>query len=254
MNDDRFHSITVTRDRNGTATTRVYHGNRAEMEALAAEHRIDEADESGWLKGIRVGPREGSVWECEFKYEAPDEWETIIVPSRDWGKKYCHLRGATLSRPLESHPGYRTRWNHCLFASPGTNALPGWYATAVDTVIPAADAKKYRWGKTDAEAPYGEDDRWLLLAGPTKPGVEHYDLAVYTVIETARFRSAARAGKMVAGTLNRIGAPSNTFGISGHNWKCDDAEVSWRNNCWVAQLTWTCGGDSDWDTDLYGGD
>ena len=252
MGNEKFHSITVTRSDGGTDTTRVYHGSRAEMEALAAEHRIDEADESGWLKSIRLRPCDGSVWECEFRYEAPDDWETIIFPAQGWGKKYCHLRGATLSRPLETHPNYRTRWNHCLCAAPGTTSLPSWYSAAVNTLVPDADSGKYCWCRTPAEAPRDANGRWKQLAAPTKPGVEHYDLTAYTVIETARFRSAARAGRMVAGTLNRIGTPANTFGITGGNWKCEDAEVSWRGNCWVAQLRWTRSGDTNWDPDLYG--
>ena len=254
MDNDKFHSLTVARDDGGTETTRVYHGSRAEMEALAAAHHIDESDESGLLKSIRIHPREGRIWECEFKYDAPDEWETVIVPPREWGKKSCHLRGATLARPLEAHPDYRTRWNHCLCAAPGTGSLPAWYANATDTIVPAADAEKYCWCRESVEAPIDERGRWTQLTAPAKPGVDHYDLATYTVIETARFRSAERAGKMVAGTLNRIGTPANTFGITGGSWKCDDAEVSWHGKYWVAQLTWTRSSGSAWDSDLYGGD
>ena len=254
MIDQKFHSITVSRDTSGTVTTRAYHGSRAEMEALAAAHQIDETDGSGRLKGIRLHPSDGSVWECEFRYEAPDEWETVIVPASGWGQKSCHLRGATLSRPLEAHPGYRTRWNHCLFAAPDTNSLPDWYYSATNTLVPAADMEKYCWRRTSSETPYDANGRWKLLAAPLKPGVECYDMAVYSVIETARFRSAARAGRMVAGTLNRIGTPANTFGITGGSWKCDDAEVSWHGDSWVARLTWTRSADgSGWDADIYGG-
>ena len=253
MGNEKFHSITVTRSDGGTDTTRVYHGSRAEMEALAAEHDIDETDESGWLKSIRLRPYDGSVWECEFQYKAPDDWETIIVPEQGWGKKSCQLRGTTLSRPLEAHPGYRTKWNHCLCAAPNTSAMPSWYSTANSTLVPVADAGKYCWCRTPAEAPRDADGRWKQLAAPTKPGVDRYDLATYTVIETARFRSAERAGRMIAGTLNRIGTPANTFGISGGSWKCEDAEVAWRGNCWVAQLRWTRSDDAGWDSDLYAG-
>ena len=253
MNGEKFHSITVSRDTDAIVTTRVYHGSRAEMEALAAAHRIDEAGDPGWLKSIRLKPLDGRLWECEFKYEGAEDWDTISVPGRAWGKKVCQLRGATLSRPLESHPDYRTKWNHCLFAAAGTNSLPSWYAGAVNTLIPAADAKKYCWGRDPADAPYDGDGRWRQLAAPLKPGVESYDLAVYTVIETARFRYASQAGSMAAGSLNRIGTPSNTFGIGGGNWKCDDAEVSWNGKCWIARLSWTQSGDeNDWDGDLYG--
>ena len=253
MVNEKFHSITVSRDTRGAVTTRVYHGNRAEMEALAAEHHIGETEESGRLKELRLHPTDDGVWECEFKYDAPDDWESIIVPPRDWGKKSCHLRGGTLSRPLEAHPRYRTRWNHGLYAAPGTTALPAWCNTATDTLIPAGDADRYCWCRNPAEAPLDAEGRWRLLAAPSKPGLDSYDTATYTVIETARFRSASRAGRMVADTLNRIGSPANTFGISGGSWKCGDAEVSWKDDCWIARLTWTRSADgSGWDSDLYG--
>ena len=253
MGNDKFHSITASSDGDGSTTVCAYHGTRSEMEALAAAHHINESDEYGWLKGIRVYPREGAVWECELKYDAPNDWGSVSVPPRDWGKRSCRLRGTTLSRPLESHPAYRTRWNHCLCASPGTSGLPDWYENATDTRIPAADANKYCWCRSSADAPRDDDGRWTVLAAPAKPGVESYDTAAYTVIETARFRTAARAGQMVSDTLNRFGTPENTFGISGGRWKCDDAEVSWNGKCWVARLTWTRGsGGSNWDTDLYG--
>lgn len=252
MNGDKIHSITVSRAPGGITTTNVHHGSRAEMEALAAAHRIDETSDAGWLKSIRLQPGGDGVWECEFKYEGAEDWEIVTVPDRGWGKKVCRLRGATLSRPLETNPNYRTGWNHCLCAAPGTDALPVWYSDAVTTLIPSADAGKYCWCKDPAEAPYDGGVRWRQLAAPLKPGVESYDLAVYTIIETARFRSASQAGRMAAGALNRVGAPSDTFGIAGGSWKCDDAEVSWNGKCWTAKLTWTRSADgADWDADLY---
>ena len=253
MINEKFHSLKVSRDTKGTATTRVYHGSRAEMETLAAEHRIDETDDPGRLKGISLRPSDGTVWECEFKYEAPDGWKDIVVPPRDWGKRSCRLRGATLSLPLESHPGYRTRWKYFLCAAPGTGSLPEWYREAADTLVPLADAEKYCWCRTISEVPCDANGRWKILAAPAKPGVDSYDAAVYSIIETARFRSAAQAGQMVSGTLNRIGSPANNFGITGGNWKCDDAEVSWHDDCWVARLTWTRSAEnSGWDSDIYG--
>ena len=80
-----------------------------------------------------------------------------------------------------------------------------------------------------------------------------FDTAVYTVTETARFRTASAAGAMVAQKLNRIGTPSQTFGNSNGNWKCEDAEVSWNGKYWLAKLAWTrSGSDDGWDEDLYG--
>ena len=87
----------------------------------------------------------------------------------------------------------------------------------------------------------------------TKAGIDSFDTAVYTVTESARFRTASAAGAMVAAKLNKIGAPSQTFGNSNGNWKCDDAEVSWSGKYWIAKLTWIrSADDSGWDSELYG--
>jgi hypothetical protein len=252
MSSDKFHGYSVSSDTDCTRTSYVYHGTKAEMEELAAQHYIDETGQAGWLRLIRVYQREGTVWECELKYEAPEDWTLISVPNRTWGSKSCQLRGAMLSRPLESHPKYRTRWNHNLCGAPGTGVLPAWYNDATDTTIPAADAARYCWCRHLAEIPRDDNGRWTLLATPTKPGVESYDVATYTITETARFRSASAAGRMAAGMINRIGTPSNSFGITGGNWKCDDAEVSWNGRYWLARLTWTSSGDGGWDSEIYG--
>ena len=88
---------------------------------------------------------------------------------------------------------------------------------------------------------------------PQKPGVQSWDIAAYTVTETAKFRTARAAGKMVAGVLNKIGAPEETFGLTGGNWKCDDAGVSYSSGDWLATLTWTKSGDEKgWDAEMYG--
>lgn len=251
MTNDKFQGFSVTSDAEGTVTVYLYRGTRAEMEALAAEHDIDETSDAGYLKSIRLAPREDAVWECELRYEAPDEWSSIVRPSRAWGKRASQLRGSMLSRPLEAHPDYRVCWNHCLCAAPGTTAIPSWYASAANTQISGSAAKKYCWCRSASEAPVDENGRWTALAGPEKPGVDSYDMATYTVIETARFRSAESAGRMVAGVLNHLGSPENDFGISGGDWKCEDAEVSWRDRYWIARLTWTCN-TAGWDGDLYG--
>ena len=145
MASDKYHGFSTSSDTDSTRTTYVYHGTRSEMEALAARHDIDESGRDGWLRTIRVYQREGAVWECELKYEAPEDWALISAPNRNWGARSCQLRGAMLSRPLESHPAYRTKWNHGLCGAPGTTALPSWYSGATDTAIPAVDAGRYCW-------------------------------------------------------------------------------------------------------------
>ena len=87
------------------------------------------------------------------------------------------------------------------------------------------------------------------------PGVTNYDLATYVIRESVKCRSAANAGSVVCGKLNKIIAPANDFGIAnsvGGNWKCDGANVSYDGKNWIAHLTYTLSGDNKgWDERLY---
>ena len=248
MPEQQYQGLAVTRDSEGRTSTYTYYGSRSEMESLASAHTVGEVGGAGRLTSLKLRRREGTIWECELAYELNADGTSADAPDNSWGVKSCRLRGGMLSRPLEAHPDYRTMWNHYLFAASGITAVPAWRATATDTLIPAADREKYAWGRYLADAPAG----FRPLAAPTKPGRDSFDTAVYTVTETARFRSASTAGAMVAAKLNKIGAPVETFGNSGGDWKCDDAEVSWRGKYWIARLTWThSGDDAGWDADLY---
>ena len=248
MPERPYQDLAVTRDDEGRISTYTYYGSRSEIETLAAAHTIGEAGNSGRLKSLKFGLEKDTVWKCELDYEIYADG-SVEAPSTAWGAKSCRLRGGMLSRPLEAHPDYRTRWNHYFFARSGVSVLPQWYANATDTTVPAADRENYAWSRR----PDGGDEGFVLLAGPAKPGVDSFDTAVYTVTEAARFRTASAAGSMVAAKLNKIGAPSETFGNSNGNWKCDDAEVSWSGKYWIAKLTWTrSADDSGWDSELYG--
>lgn len=249
MPAQEYQGLAVTRDSEGRTSTYTYYGSRSEMETLAAAHTIGEIGNGGRLKELKLRLAEDTVWECELVYELSADGLSVEAPDYSWGAKSCRLRGGMLSRPLEAHPAYRAKWNHSLFAKSGISALPLWYADATDTTIPAADRDNYYWAKF-TESP---GDGFVLLAGPTKSGIDSFDNAVYTVTETARFRSASAAGAMVARKLNKIGTPSQTFGNSNGNWKCDDAEVSWNGKYWLAKLSWTRSDNDDgWDSELYG--
>ena len=249
MPSQPYQSLKAARDSEKRTSTYTYRGSRSEMETLAAGHTVGEVGSAGRLKSLELRHREDTIWECELVYELSADGQSVDAPDHSWGVKSCRLRGSMLSRPLEAHPAYRTCWNHYLFARNGVSTIPAWRATATDTLVPAADRDNYMWSKSLA----GAQDGFKVLASPVKPGIDSFDTAVYTVTETARFRSASAAGAMVAAKLNRIGAPAETFGNSNGNWKCDDAEVSWNGKYWLAKLAWTRSGDDDgWDSDLYG--
>ena len=248
MPQPQYQGLSIERDGEGRTTAYTYHGSRSAMETLAASHTIGEVGSAGRLKSLKLRHRGDTIWECELVYELSADGTSVTAPDTDWGHKSCRLHGGMLSRPLEKHPEYRMCWNRYLCARIGVNAVPAWHTTAANELIPAADRDNYVWTGS-AAAP----DGFRIVAVPLKPGVESFDTAVYTVTETARFRTAAAAGAMVAAKLNRIGAPAETFGNSGGNWKCDDAGVSWNGKYWLARLTWTRSGEDDgWDGDIYG--
>ncbi len=249
----KYQSRIKERNSEGTTNSIVYYGAREEMLELQGMHPINEYAEEGRLKSNRVYQGEGAkIWYCELRYETDNDGEYANAPDTTFGKKSAQLRGSTLSMPLEAHRDYRTNWNYFLAAAPDVNASPSWWLDATDTIISADDSQKYRWVKSPSECPNDKKGLWRVILEPTMPGVESYDLATYTITETARFHSAAAAGKMVANTLNKIGVPSNTFGIKGGNWKCDDAGVSWSGKYWLATLSWTRSGDEQgWNSKLY---
>ena len=247
----KYQSRTQERGENETVYTLVYQGKREAMEALQDEYPIGSRNDHGELVTNRLYQGDGPIWCVELKWRASWDGDSVEPPAKAWGAKSATLQGSMLSMPLESKKGYLACWNHYLAGAPGAE-LPMWWDTATDTVLDDAQAKKYAWIKSVGETPVVDGVKWHILAQPEKPGVEGYDIAVYSVTETAKFRSAKQAGQMVANVLNKIGSPNNNFGISGGNWKCDDATVSWDGKRWLATLTWTRSGDeSGWDTDLY---
>ena len=248
----KYQSRVKERNGDGRISTIVYQGTREEVLAIQAEHAIDELGDDGRLKSNRVYQESPNIWACDMRYEADANGEFANAPDTAYGKKSATLKGAMLSMPLETHPDYRTNWNYFLAAAPGTSAVPSWWETAKDTTLSDADAQKYRWVKSASECPLDKKGLWRTIKKPEMPGVDSYDVATYSITESARFGSARSAGAFVANQLNKVKAPSETFGISGGNWKCDDASVSWSGKYWLATLTWTRSGDNGgWNKKLY---
>ena len=238
---------------NGGRTLKVtYAGTLEEMTALAD---APETENGYSFDTARVSQKSGAIWQCEMRYTAGKDGSLISNPEeQEYGKKSCQMHGSMLSMPLESHRNYRTNWNHFLASKPGVTAVPNWWVTASDPLLTGNDAVKYAWIKGVSETPVDAKSgkRWNLLKKPQKPGMENYDMSTYSITETARYQTAAKAGEMIRNVLNRTGRPCETFGIDVGNWKCDACEISWNGKCWVATRTWTLsGGVSGWDPDFY---
>ncbi len=231
----------------GINTQVTYTGTESECKSAikSAEYGIKNT-EYGYLKSVQIQQEDGDIWAIQYKYStATNSSANPPVTDTSYGEKSATLSGGMLQLPLEKHPNYLTCWNHYLFGHAGSPMFPAWYNTAKNT---KSDDPAFVWGKALSERP----DGMVVLADPVKPGVNGYDIATYQVTETAKFRSSGKAGEFVANKLNKISAPDTTFGITGGNWKCDNATVSWRNKAWYATLTYTRSGDSEgWDPDLY---
>lgn len=245
----RFQGRTLNKTDGGTETNIVRVGTSEEvLEGFNRLHISTRYAGLGRLITAVVKQESPKIWVLEEKYLEQTDGINIVTPPDDvYGKKTATLGTGNISMPLEKRPGYLAQWNHYLAGAKDTT-LPGWAAGAKDTTLSGDQAQNFRWIKEPGELPQG----WALLSSPTKPGVSGYDLATYTVTEKVKCRSARAAGKEVCSKINRIGEPTETFGISGGNWKCDDAQVQWDGKAWCAVLTWTrSGDDAGWDKDLY---
>lgn len=240
--------------REGVSVVYTYEGNENEIDALITLHDIGEGSDDGTLAAITKSQVGGSLWSAELRYEiAGSGGGSATPPSNAWGSKSATLRGSMLSVPLQNHPRYRAKWDHYLAAAPTVAAtLPSWWNTATSILLSGENDKKYRWILNADDRPTTAGQQWQILAVPTKPGFNAYDVATYSITETAKYKTAAAAGNAVAGKLNHIGSPSEIFGISGGNWKCDDASVQYDGKRWLGTVTWTRSGDNrGWDTEIY---
>ena len=83
-------------------------------------------------------------------------------------------------------------------------------------------------------------------------GVDYYDMSCFVITESAKYKSATSAGNAVSKNINKIISPDNTFGITGGNWKYDEASISFNGKYWVATSVYTrSGDDKGWDVDIY---
>lgn len=248
-----YQGQTYERNSGGKNIVFGWTGTKEEIELFAEEEEVGTYTDHGVLVKSRHFQKGGNIWCCERTYEQDRNGNGKEKPNIVFGKKSATSRGTVLSLPLSACPKYKTNWDHYLFAAPGTTAIPAWWSTATDAILTSADAQKYAWVKSLGECPVDANGRWHVIKDPVKKGVTSWDVATYSVTETAKFASAKLAGKMQTNTLNRISFPSETFGNTGGNWKCDDCTVQWQGDAWYATITWTKSGDNNgWDTDLYG--
>ncbi len=253
MIQQKYQGCTREFSADGSVTTFIYFGSQQEMLELQNSNLPGIISQDGLLKSSRLTQSEGDVWSLEMRFETGNDGSSVTAPSATYGSRSATLKSEMRSIPLENHPSYRTNWNHYLAAAPDVSGtLPVWYQEAADSVITGNDAQKYAWITSLSELPSDSKGRWSILCEPLLKGVDSYDAATYSITEAIRCRTASAAGDLVANKLNRLGTPENQFGISGGNWKCSDAAVSWSGKFWLATLTWTRSvNNSGWNEILY---
>ncbi len=230
-------------------------GTKEEIEALAEEIQPGSPAEYGTLESVRIYQDGGNIWACERRYSVDQNGDFRNKPNVVYGKKSATMHGSMLSMPIENHKNYLAQWNYYLIAAPGITAVPAWWATAKTTALSDSDAQKYAWISNLGQMRVASNGAyWKELKKPKHPGLNSYDVAVYTITETAKYKSAKAAGQAVQKCLNNIGFPNETFGNTGGNWKCDDATVSYNGGAWFATMTWTRSADNaGWISEIYGG-
>ncbi len=253
----KFNSRQTERNENEIITTVCWTGSLNEILDFSQAERPGTSTGDGTLKSSRIYQEGPNIWVCEKKYVTDLDGEPRDKPNVEYGKKSAQLHGSMLSIPVEKLPNYRKKWNYYLMAAPGVTAVPSWWdtATAQTTELTGDDAQKYAWVKSLSEAPVDKNGRWRVLKNPSKPGEDSVDVATYSITETAKFKSARAAGRMIGNTLNTIGRPDEDFSMtpSGYNWKCDNAEVFYNGKAWFATMTWTrSANNKGWDPDKYG--
>ncbi len=268
MRESVYQGRTITRSESGRSETCVKEGELSELVEYLESLEIGGSGMR--IVSARLSQHAGKTWRCEI--EKSDAHDTGggggDAPSDEYGKKSATLTCGIMSMPLETHKKYLANWNYFLasadkvkkksngeYDTVETKTVPGWWDSAKDTILSATQALDYRWIKAPSELPggIGKDSRvWHILKEPTKPGLESYDLATYQVQESVHYKTAKQCGSYVAGRMNKIATPGETFGITGGNWKVDGATIAWDGTKWKATLTYTMSGnDRGWDRDFY---
>jgi hypothetical protein len=227
-------------------------------------------------RGYTVSQLGGGIWQVQLKFQNANGTSgtssPVEAPDYTFGEYSATIDCSMMSTPLEIHKNaagqfdYLCNWNQYLLGksvkvSGGTTnppALPAWWATlganastGVISPMPDADQQTYQWADYGT-LPQEDGYVWFVLKTPTMAGYQSYDRCLYTLTESARYRTYANAVAAIAGKANKTGTPTNNPGspfVNG-NWKCDRAQVEWTGEFWRATLTWTYSPDG-WNPTLY---
>lgn len=227
----------------------------------------------GVFRGYVISQVGGSIWQVELTFQnangtSGSETTAVTAPDYSFGIYSASIDCSMMSTPLEIHKNaagdfdYLCNWNQYLIGkyAKGDTApsVPAWWSTlgadpstGVISPIPQAEQQTYQWADYGT-LPIEDGYEFVVLKTPTMAGYQSYDRCLYTLTESARFRTFALATAAVSGKANKTGTPTNNPGspfVDGR-WKCDRATVSWSGEYWLATLTWTYSPDG-WNSTLY---
>lgn len=241
----------ISRNKNQASYKETLYGSLTQIDTYIAGLQIGKKDATkGYLRSWTKTQKQANIWQVEVEYtisydfDFSDEAETVV------GKKSAQLSVRNIQMPLESHPNYRTIWNHYLISNNGM--APDWVFDKTDILLSADELKNYRWIKSLGELPLSDgtsDQIWQIAVDMEKPGVEYYDMALFVVTILSKHGSPTSAGNAIEKRINTITSPSQDFGLGGQ-WKYDQASVSYDGKKWIATSVYTRAAD-EWDKDLY---
>lgn len=269
-----YNGRTRERDIDGITTTETYTGTYNECLIKGGEYTIGQTYQSlGTYQGYTVSQYGGDIWQVELKFKNANgssgtSTTSVTAPDYGFGQYSAQIDCSMMSSPLEIHKNasgqydYLWNWNNYLIGKKaiGDNdpVLPDWWddlganpTTGELSLIPSADQATYQWIENGI-VPQEEGYEWVVLKPPQMAGYQSYDRCLYTLTESARYRSYALAVAAIAGKANKLGTPTQNPGGSfvAGNWKCDRAQVEWSGEYWRATLTWTYSPDG-WNHTLY---
>ena len=267
-----YNGKTEERDVDGITSIRTYSGTYAECTAYGQSYQIGANYPLGTYQGYNVSQIGGGIWQVEMRFKNANGTSSttypVEAPDYTFGEYSATIDCSMMSTPLEIHKNaagqfdYKCCWNQYLigkYAKGGTAPqAPQWWdslgadaSTGVIAPIPQADQQTYQWADYGT-LPIEDGYEFVVLKTPTMAGYQSYDRCLYTLTESARYRTYALAVTAIAGKANKTGTPTNNPGspfVNG-NWKCDRAQVEWTGEFWRATLTWTYSPDG-WNSTLY---
>ena len=274
----------INKEQKQESVSITWQGTKPEVEAYLATLTLGNwYDGLGQFTSSRISQEAGPIWLLELFYVVTydDNGEIANDDDEVSGPNTQTLQAHTMSMPLETAPGYLTRWNHFLVGKywvdtqnvvhDYTTVVPAWWATATNTYMAPTDAVHYMWVKSLDSVPVPETDEdgnvksyWCVVKDPNnnvackpvKVGVETYDKAFYVITEVGEHRSKTKAGWATAELINTVVRSPllGDFGVtpSGYDWKVDSIDIAYDGRRWRASRTYTRSGDAlGWDPDLY---